>query len=72
MQEMGVHPWVSKMPWSRKWQPTLVVLPGKSRGQRSLAGYSPWGCREFDMAEGLSTHVYNIQRIIHKGTHQSI
>ena len=32
---------------SRKWQPTLVFLPGESHGQRSLAGYSPWGCKEF-------------------------
>ena len=31
--------------WSRKWQPTPVFLPGKSQGQRSLADYSPWGCR---------------------------
>ena len=30
----------------RKWQPTLVFLPGKSHGQRSLAGYSPWGWKE--------------------------
>ena len=28
----------------RKWQPTPVLLPGESHGQRSLAGYSPWGC----------------------------
>ena len=34
---------VQKIPWRRKWQPTSVLLPGKSRGQRSLAGYSPWG-----------------------------
>ena len=32
-----------KIPWRRKWQPTPVSLPGKSHGQRSLAGYSPWG-----------------------------
>ena len=32
-------------PLKRKWQPTPVFLPGKSHGQRSLAGYSPWGCR---------------------------
>ena len=37
------------MPWSRKWQPALVFSPGKSHGQRSLAGYSPWGHRESDM-----------------------
>ena len=34
-------PWVRKMPWRRKWQSTPVFLPGKSHGQRSLAGYSP-------------------------------
>ena len=37
------HPWVQKMPWRRKWQPTPVFLPGESRGQRSLVGCSPWG-----------------------------
>ena len=36
-------------PWRRKWQPTTVFLPGKSRGQRSLEGYSPCGLRESDM-----------------------
>ena len=36
-------PWVEKMPWKRKWQPTPVSLPGKSHGQKSLVGYSPWG-----------------------------
>ena len=36
-------PWVRKIPWRRKWLPTLVFLPGKSYGQRSLAGYSLWG-----------------------------
>ena len=39
----GFDPWVRKIPWRSKWQPTPVFLPGKSRGQRSLAGYSPWG-----------------------------
>ena len=33
---------------------TPVFLPGKSHGQRSLVGYSPWGCRELDMTERLS------------------
>ena len=37
----GFDPWVGKMPWSGKWQPTPVLLPGKSQGQRSLVGYSP-------------------------------
>ena len=39
----GFDPWVGKIPGRRrKWQPTPVFLPGKSRGQRSLEGYSPW------------------------------
>ena len=39
--------------WRRKWQPTPVLLPGKSYGQRSLVGYSPWGRKESDMTERL-------------------
>ena len=39
-------PWVGKIPWSKKWQPTAVFLHGESLGQRSLEGYSPWGCTE--------------------------
>ena len=37
------NPWVGKVPWRRAQQPTLVFLPGELHGQRSLAGYSPWG-----------------------------
>ena len=37
------NPWVGEMHWRRKWQPTPVFLPGKSNGQRSPVGYSPWG-----------------------------
>ena len=43
MQEF--NPWVEKIPWSRKWQPAPVFLPGKFHRQRSLVGYSLWGCR---------------------------
>ena len=39
-------PWVGKIPWRRKWQPTPVLLPRESHGQRSLAGYSLWGHKE--------------------------
>ena len=43
------YPWVRKIPWKtpwrRAWQPTPVFLPEESHGRRSLAGYSPWGCR---------------------------
>ena len=42
-------PCVGKIPWRRKWQPTPVFLPGKFHGQRSLAGYSLWGCKDLDM-----------------------
>ena len=48
-------PCIGKMPWRRKWQSTPGFLPGKSHGQRSLAGYSPWGHKESDMAEQLTT-----------------
>jgi len=44
-QEMWVHPWVAKIPWSRKWQPTTVFLPGKFHGQKSLLGFSAWVAR---------------------------
>ena len=42
-KRLGFNPWVGKIPWRRKWWPTPVFLPEKSRRQRSLAGYSPWG-----------------------------
>ena len=41
-------PWVWKIPWRREWVPTPVFLPGESRGQRSLTGYSPRGHTESD------------------------
>ena len=40
--------WVGKIPWRPAWQPTPVFLPGEFHGQRSLAGYSPWGRNESD------------------------
>jgi len=46
---------VGKIPWCRAWQPTPVLLPGKSHGQRSLAGYSPWSSKECNTTEWLST-----------------
>ena len=49
----GFDPWVRKIPCWRKWQPTPVFLPGKSHGQRSLAGYSP-PSKESDTTERLS------------------
>ena len=43
--------------------PTPVFLPGEFRGQRSLAGYSPWGPKESDTTEGLSVHILHIKKI---------
>ena len=47
----GFDLWVRKMPWRREWQPTPVFLPGESRGQRRLAGYSPFSHKESDTTE---------------------
>ena len=55
----GFDPWVGKIPWRSAWQPTPVFLPREPHGQRSLAGCSPWGCRESDMTERVCTHTRN-------------
>ena len=51
MQETQVQSRVREDPLEREWQPTLVFLPGEFHGQRSLAGYSPWGHKELDTTE---------------------
>ena len=43
------HPWAGKIPWRRKWQPTLVLLSEESHGQRSLTGYSLWYSKELSV-----------------------
>ena len=50
---VGFDPWVGKIPWRRKWQPTPVLLPGESHGGRSLVGYSPRGRKESGTTEQL-------------------
>ena len=55
--------WAEKIPWRRKWQLTLVFLPGESHGQRSLVGYGPYGCKESDRTEVTqqsTAHVFGI------------
>ena len=49
----GFDPWVRKIPWGRRWQPTPVFLPGKFHAERSLVaiGYSPQGHKESDTIE---------------------
>ena len=54
-RKQGLDPRVRKTPWSRKWQPTPEFLSGKSHGQRSLVGYSPWGYKESDTTEHAHT-----------------
>ena len=52
-QETGFHPWVGKIPWRRKCQPTPGLLPGKSHRWRRLVGYSPQGRKESDTTKWL-------------------
>ena len=55
MQETWFDLWVGKISWRREWLPTPVFWSGEFHGQRSLAGYSPWGCKELDMTEATFT-----------------
>ena len=62
----GFNPWVGKISWRRKWQPTPVFLPGKSHGQRNLVGYSPWGRKESDTTERVCS-LYSLFFLWRKG-----
>ena len=57
MQETWVSPWVGKIPWRRKWQPTLAFWPGESHGL-----YSQWGHKESHMTERLSHSPHIVHR----------
>ena len=52
-------PWVGKIPWRRKWQPTPVLLPRGLHGQRNLVGYSPWGHKESATTERLTLSLFH-------------
>ena len=56
--------------WRRQWQPTPVLLPGKSHGRRSLVSYSPWGREELDSTEQLHFHFHALEKKME--THSSI
>ena len=58
----GLNPWVEKIPWRRKWLSTSEFLPRTSHGWRSLAGSSPWGCKELT---GLNTACSTANGITH-------
>ena len=62
-------PWVRKIPWRRKWQPTPVFLPGKSHGQRSLEGFSPWGRKRigYNLATKQQQWFTDLSSVPHSG-----
>ena len=65
VDDMIIYTEISKESWRRKWRPTPVFLPGESRGQRNLVGYSPWDCKESDTTERLThIHIRNLQTSI--------
>ena len=57
----GLIPGSGRSPGEKEWTPTPVYLPGKSHGQRSLAGYSPWGHKESDMTEVTDTFTFTLK-----------
>ena len=62
------HPWVGKILWRKKWQPTPALLPGESHGRRSLGGCSPRGCKESDTAQQLNQNritfgIFELQKL---------
>ena len=66
----GLDPWVGKITWRRKWQPTPVFFPGQSHGQRSLVGYGSWGHKESDTTEHMCTHTHtHTHTCAHTHTH---
>ena len=67
MQEIRFDPLVGKIPQSRKWQLTPVLLPGETHGQRRLLGFSPRGHKELGMTE----HAPTAQQHIHTEEYSS-
>ena len=57
-EDAGLIPGLGRSPGERNGNITPVFLPGESHGQKSLAGYSPCGCKESDMTEQLSVHTH--------------
>ena len=73
------HDWATELNWSvvfgrRQWQPTPVLLPGKSHGQRSLVGCSSWAHKELDMTDWLHFHFHFHFHALEKemATHSSV
>ena len=63
-RQPGFNSWVGKIPWRRKWHPTPVLLPGESHGQRSLVGYSLWGCKSQTQLSDSIQHTHTEQHFV--------
>ena len=61
--QRGFNPWAWQIPWRRQWLPTPVFLPEEFLGQRSLASYSPRGCKESDKMERLTVSLVIMLRV---------
>ena len=59
-RDVGLIPGLRRSPGEENGNPTPAFLPGKSHGQRSLEGYSPWGCKELDMTEQSMQKGHNL------------
>ena len=57
---LGFYSWVGKIPWRRQRQPTPVLLPGTSHGQRSLVGSSPWGQSRTPLSTAAPAPAHNV------------
>ena len=62
--DLGSIPGLGRFPWRKEWLHIPVFLPGELHGQRSLAGYSPWYCKESDTTEWLNTHTHTYQGML--------
>ena len=60
--DLGLIPGSGRSPGEGKWQPTSVLLPGKSHGQRSLVGYTPWCGKESDTTEQLHFSLTSLRK----------
>ena len=62
-KDLSSHSWIRKIPWRRKWHPTLLFLPGESHGQRGLEGCSSWVRKELNLTEPALPHVSLIRAL---------
>ena len=68
-KRLSFDPWVWKIPWNKKRQNISVFLPEKLHGQRSLMGYSLWGCKESDAYARMHTHTHTHMEVLMQQIH---